>query len=657
MNWDLYPSDILKPTTPYVYFNDAPEDILNVVRPELNQSLNAFMSDTGETNIAQAFSFLKAAIASERAKENAFIQYLKDKTKGTIELKIPSLDEPWSNFVLELQRLLDFGNLGIKDLQNEYDRLVRNKASYDKSVTEGVQDARYMQDTLRATQQDLKNLLDTIRGDKLISNRVGTQVLQIIVKEFGADLLDVTGEKLTFNKSELMALLLSLAQMISQNFQTKKQYIKSHGTDDEKKLIEHFTRADALDDDLKKSMQTVIDQFKMFPSIRTQMVRNYGLLQNKHQTISAKRFIRSDGSLRDSANELTNELFNVIKQYEIPRDTFKLVQSEPTLAEIRSLINALSTGALTNINPGSINAKPDNVIAYITGDLSKLDPLNDPTAKKIIAQLEDINKLIEDNMLNKANGGLNSINTAEYYRMRADKWEELKHKISDAINQLKDTCDFLSSCFIIEDSTKNYLSLYTQKEAATNDILSGPHGGSLGSRLEDQLNKIEQLSMAGQITMIDKRWLTAAIINSGPGMIAEGQRHKLEDYLAIFAAMLLFDSQISIAQDAVQMMTTQSLNNTSVFNIHLFSVNGGYYPLSYVLKLTYDSLVYGLEEARTQMTTQGVEVDIYGFVAKPQEYGKEMWQQTAEAALKTTKLKMRFMVKLMNVIQNLLQIN
>jgi len=28
--------------------------------------------------------------------------------------------------------------------------------------------------------------------------------------------------------------------------------------------------------------------------------------------------------------------------------------------------------------------------------------------------------------------------------------------------------------------------------------------------------------MAGQITMIDKKWLTAAIINSGPGMIAEG---------------------------------------------------------------------------------------------------------------------------------------
>jgi len=33
----------------------------------------------------------------------------------------------------------------------------------------------------------------------------------MIVKEFGADLFDVTGEKLTFNKSELMALLLSLS--------------------------------------------------------------------------------------------------------------------------------------------------------------------------------------------------------------------------------------------------------------------------------------------------------------------------------------------------------------------------------------------------------------------------------------------------------------
>jgi hypothetical protein len=41
--------------------------------------------------------------------------------------------------------------------------------------------------------------------------------------------------------------------------------------------------------------------------------------------------------------------------------------------------------------------------------------------------------------------------------------------------------------------------------------------------------------------MIDAKWLLAAIINSGAGMIAQDKKNYLEQYLAMFATILLFD--------------------------------------------------------------------------------------------------------------------
>lgn len=651
-NTTLYPKDILNPTAPYVYFTDAPDDILNVVSPILNQNINTFTTDTGETNIKQAFDFLQKVIISERAKENAFLAYLKNKTKTIFDLKIPSLDENWTDFVREVQQLLDIGTLGLQDLQNEYNRLVKNNTNYQNAIDKGLDNIQYEQDTLKQTQNDLKNLLDTLKQNQLNFQRKGAQIIKIIVENFGADLFTLKGDQLLFNRSELMALLLSLSQMISQNYQTKKTFYNSNKLNDENKSL---NRADALDDELKQSLQTTINQFKMFPTLRKQMVDNYGLLTKNQRAISITKLKRNGQQLNMDPTILTEELFGLLKNYQIPDDTFQIIQKEPALAEIRSALNNIGAGAVTVINPGSINAKPDNVIAYLTGDLSKLNPLSDPRAQQIINKIEKASQLIEKNMLDKQHGGLSNINTAEYYKMREIKWNELKDELSTILQELSSQYEFLSQCFLIEDSTKNYLSLYTQTE--NNTQLTGPHGGSLGANLNDQLLKIEQLTQAGNITMVDRNWLFAAILNSGPNMIANEHKRTLEDYLAMFAAMLLFDSQLSIANDAIH-LTAQSLtSNTGVFNIHLFSVNGGYYPLSYVLKLTYDSLVMGLEQARTEAMTQGVEVDIYGYINHPTENGPQAWIDARELAKKTTKIKMRFMVKLMNVISNLLNFN
>jgi len=53
----------------------------------------------------------------------------------------------------------------------------------------------------------------------------------------------------------------------------------------------------------------------------------------------------------------------------------------------------------------------------------------------------------------------------------------------------------------------------------------------------------------------------------------------------------LFDDQLNIAKEAIDKIDSETNKvTTHVKKIHLFSLNGGYYPLSYVLSLTYDNL-------------------------------------------------------------------
>ena len=53
---------------------------------------------------------------AERAKEEAFLQYLKNRTKDSFDINIPSLQEDWSSFVREIQSVLDFGDNGVQNL-------------------------------------------------------------------------------------------------------------------------------------------------------------------------------------------------------------------------------------------------------------------------------------------------------------------------------------------------------------------------------------------------------------------------------------------------------------------------------------------------------------------------------------------------------------
>lgn len=157
LNENSFPEEILNnPGHPYVYFNSLPDDVLNKISPYFEKNITDFNNiKTGTSSIDDAFNFIKSAITTERAKEEAFIQYLKEKTQDTIKLKIPNINSDWKDFVKEAQEVISFGDTGLRSLKNEYERLKKNEENFNKAIKEGKEQAWYEQDALSKTSKQL----------------------------------------------------------------------------------------------------------------------------------------------------------------------------------------------------------------------------------------------------------------------------------------------------------------------------------------------------------------------------------------------------------------------------------------------------------------------------------------------------------------------
>ena len=645
-NRELYPFDIDKPETPYIYFNTLDQSVLDKVAGYFSRDLSSFINTkTNLSSIDEAMIFLDKVIISERRKEEAYLSYLKGQIKAITTIEVPDLESNWEGFVKDIQQTINRGESGIQDLQNELARIEKNIANY--SNAENKANVHYNQDTISQTSNFLKDLLNRIKINSYDIKTNVAKLLTVIINKFGSSLLEINNNKqLVLKRSELLALIESISQIIIQRYFSKYYALDKKDTSGRNMMtVEKLEQI--LDQDLTEQINTIITRAKNLPSYKGNIMQAYHI--NPHSegdTINARQFYTSSDELLTDSNLLVKQLLQVLTQYKIPEKAFGVIQNKNDLAEINSLVKFLISDALIVHNTGSKGAKPDNVIGYITLNPNLLDPLQNKNISDIYIRIEQISKEIDE--LVKT---LKSINTTKYYQDQAQRWTDTCKKINTLLQDLSKTYHFLAQCFIIEDSTKNYLSLYAREEDG--GIADAVHGGSLGPNLEDQLNKIEALTDAGAITMIDKQWLITAILNSGPNMIAKDRKDQLQNYLSLFAAILLFDSQINIAQEAIQSLDDKI--DMNVHQIHLFSVNNGYYPLSYVLKLTKDSLSKNLLRIQSEEISDGVTTEIYGYVKQPKDYYKDLWAITAAEAKKTTKIKMKFLVHFVNVLRNLLK--
>ena len=148
----------------------------------------------------------------------------------------------------------------------------------------------------------------------------------------------------------------------------------------------------------------------------------------------------------------------------------------------------------------------------------------------------------------------------------------------------------------ILSSLKNNVQIgSTVKSYNKYDSNKGFHGGSLGGTVDNQINNIYKLFEYGGLTdgdLPDKDWLIFTIYNSGDALMGAQYREPIENLLTTAAVMLMFDDvgqQAAYLNQQIREKYHLDENNGSKF-LHLYYLNGTYYPSSFILQLTYNKL-------------------------------------------------------------------
>ena len=232
----------------------------------------------------------------------------------------------------------------------------------------------------------------------------------------------------------------------------------------------------------------------------------------------------------------------------------------------------------------------------------------------------------------------------------------------------------------ILSSLKNNVQIgSTVKSYNKYDNRKGFHGGSLGGTVENQINNIYKLFEYGGFSNGDlpnKEWLIFTIYNSGDALMGSEYREPIEDLLTTVVVMLMFDDvgqQVVYLNQQIKEKYNLNINNGSKF-LHLYYLNGTYYPSSFILQLTYNKLteIFSILQLDKLSGTEafdkisnGSRAEIINPVNRALQVGevykqgkkeikvteKEQWYQTFKYNQKSVSVNITFLAGMLDIIK------
>ena len=246
---------------------------------------------------------------------------------------------------------------------------------------------------------------------------------------------------------------------------------------------------------------------------------------------------------------------------------------------------------------------------------------------------------------------------AKLFRDLHEKQEKaIKTILATLTENEKRLVDF-KKIFNIHNSVKDYATIDVKTDKFS--------GATLGSDLGEQLKSISWAASSANL-QLDKNWLQIALINTASGLIGEKNKPLLENYLAIFASFFMFSDALENIATIARQIVTKTAPMAS--DVHVYNLDGNYFPQSYVLQRLYDSLSakkneYMMEAFAQQNTA--IQVHIHNtyqvkdnFITE-EDYKKKgnwtmkEWYKEAAAALKATTLSMTIIKDFIQELQNL----
>lgn len=287
---------------------------------------------------------------------------------------------------------------------------------------------------------------------------------------------------------------------------------------------------------------------------------------------------------KESDNDLLKELDKRLTQASNKVRTRKLTATSETHGAL-DLAKIFDSFIAKSIRTGSSGIKTDTkTIGYIN-----IEELDNDQIEKLIKNIQESGINIDEIMANsikdynKETFGIRNMKyttKGDLESAKAIKSQLLNNVFNDDLVELEKVSKILSNIFEIDNSIKFFETFNTASY--------GFEGGSLGD-IETAITNINDMLMIGGITPLDANFLTAAIMNSGAGMLGHNNLPSLEYYLTSVASLCMFNTGGSALQDwsiAFKARINQ-LNSayTGSKKIHIFQLNTIFVPLAYILQL------------------------------------------------------------------------
>ena len=389
-------------------------------------------------------------------------------------------------------------------------------------------------------------------------------------------------------------------------------------------FIEEFDRlANSLDDFAKDTNveslygnQELLDEVKELYGIHINQKTNKNVSLG---VASALRYIKSELGTDDVFDQTTKDLME--------RITIDFKYNQHQLSYENELTSALARGINANASIGSRNMGTDMLLGTI---ITTIEDGNPPqNTDKISQTLQNI----KDKLSNSTN--YNNLD-----------------KVSDTyIQELTELDDALSDIergFIFHETTKNYNTLERGRWP------SGMH--SFSGREMKLSNYIQALALMGNIG-IDTSSLQFVAANLAPDAIGNSLIGPLEQLLAIFGGIIMFDDFAVIGREV-----TQQMQFSNVENIHLYRLQDTFFPASMFLDATYNAMKQ-LENELLKgngftATIEAKPVNYYVADGVPDySYGQnfaQRWEGVRNFTDKNTKIHLHFAANFLSLMQALL---
>lgn len=653
----VYMNDLVNPQrmSRNHYVNHLKQELYEQASDQVN-SLNAMIGSKDNEAVQSALQFLLNTAESERNKELDIIRdYSDDLRKRFPDNKEINhfLDHLDAKILDDPQKLTDFYNNLTKCLNvirnktDEYRQLLKDFQKHKKRTMDTLAQDKYQ---FRA-RSDIQSLLNNITGMALKSQNKIIDNYSASLRQSTYDYMISSGlmDRLT-SGVDIAAAFAAVSQDIAHIMQRE---LDSRGEKDFKDLIpsmgEIMEKYKSADEKSQTNLQKAINSnenelARILDSAKK--VLNIQLVDESQRTKRANK-------VKDRSSRMTLEasLYKQLKQIytnnpainELKYVEFSVGSKQTGHGKIAEMLHVIQTGdsvkiasetGADSLHLGSFYFEflPVDIQEQLTPVLNEIsDALKKYDLQDRESRMDDMQKIEDD---------LN------------DEIETAIKKLDDTI---KDLDIPLTNLFVYHESLKMYMSAQTGQLGG-----QGFHGRDM--RILSYFDKMYSADGLAGLELPDREKLDFMALNLASGAVGGGNKGTMENYLSIFAGLLMFDDIKLIAQDAAQHIANEAggIGSTGITKqIHMYNLNGVYVPASMILSFIHESMkdisnaVIDGRVAKAHINTSGADDAIKDYLATRPLPIREQWQKVAEKVASGTSVKITILSSFNSLLSGL----